>query len=327
MGKLTGYGALAAALLFAPLLATGAASAQSFVPPSPQPMPQVEAPRMAAQYWSPKRTPQPYRAPNRPHWKLSEILAAHRGQGDWTQALVRNSEQEADYSSLGVGKKTKTKMYADDRVVFIVQDGSLKVTIDGVPPFTATRGFMVTVPYRHFYSLETVGDKPSLRFEVRHANAAPLYPLTETPDALPGYVYTRVTGQPGPARLTGADGTNPVYVDFWKDVANGDKASSGKFVWDDHFTANILRGRGAPVPPATNKGHFHADFTEFWFIMEGKIGYQIEGLPYFETEPGDVVTADTGRWHRAGNGPGAPMSTRIPFNPRPPILHNVEPAD
>ena len=322
MRKLTGFGALAAALLF-----TSAASAQSFVPPTPQPMPQVEAPRMAAQYLSPKRTPQPYKAPNRPHWKLSEILAAHKGQGDWTQPVVRNSEQEADYISLGVAKKTKTKMYAEDRVVFIVHDGALKVTIDGVQPFTATRGFMVTVPFRHFYSLETVGDKPALRFEVRHAGAAPLYPLTETPDPLPGYVYTRVTGQPGPAKLTGVDGTNPVYLDFWKDVANGDKANNGKFVWDDNFTSNILRGKGAPVPPATNKGHFHADWTEFWFIMEGKIGYQIEGVPYFEAEQGDVVIADTGRWHRPSSAPGVAMSTRIPFNPRPPILHNFEPAD
>ena len=316
------FGALAAALLV-----TTGASAQSFVPPSPQPMDEVEAAKMAPLYWSAKRSPQPYKAPNRPHWKLSEILAAHKGQADWTQPLVRNSEQEADYISLGARHKTKAKMYGDDRVVFIVQDGAIKVTIDGVAPFTATRGFMVTAPFRHFYTLETVGDKPSLRFEVRHANAAPLYPLTETPDPRPGFVYTRVTGQPGPAKITGADRTNPVYLDFWKDVANGDKANNGKFVWDDHFTSNILRGKGVPVPPATNKGHFHADFTEFWFIMEGRIGYQIEGVPYFEAEQGDVVIADTGRWHRPASAPGAPMSTRIPFNPRPTILHNFEPAD
>ena len=83
---------------------------------------------------------------------------------------------------------------------------------------------------------------------------------------------------------------------------------------------------GAPVPPDTNKGHFHTEWTEFWFIMEGKIGYKIEGYPYFTSEPGDVVTAARGRWHRAGNDPSAPMSTRIPINPRPVILHNFEPA-
>jgi hypothetical protein len=37
-----------------------------------------------------------------------------------------------------------------------------------------------------------------------------------------------------------------------------------------------------------------------------------------------VMTAAQGRWHRAGNDPSAPWSTRVPFNPRPPILHNFD---
>jgi len=56
--------------------------------------------------------------------------------------------------------------------------------------------------------------------------------------------------------------------------------------------------------------------------MEGKIGYQIEGYPFFTADQGDIVTAQKGRWHRPSNAPDAPMSTRIPFNPRPVILHN-----
>ena len=207
----------------------------------------------------------------------------------------------------------------------MVQDGALKVTIDGAPTFTATKGFMVTVPFRHMFTLETVGDKPSLRFEVRHAGAVPLFPLSEKPDALPGYTYQRVTAQPGPSQINSLN-KNPVYVDFWKDVAVGDRTNGGKFVWDDNFTSNILRSKGAPVPPASNKGHFHVDWTEFWFIMEGKVGYQIEGFPYFEAEQGDVVTAEPGRWHRPASSPNAPISTRIPFNPRPVIMHNFEPA-
>ena len=42
------------------------------------PMP-VTAPKIAEAYWSAKPTkPTPYVAPNKVHWKLSEILAAHR---------------------------------------------------------------------------------------------------------------------------------------------------------------------------------------------------------------------------------------------------------
>ena len=306
------------------VLVTLAASASAQFAGREDPMP-VTAPKIAEAYWSAKPTKAtPYTAPNKVHWKLSEILAAHRGKSDWVQPILRNPEQDADYISLGVGQKTKRKMYADDRVVWIVQDGAMRVSIDGVEPFVATKGFMVNVPFRHFYSIETVGDRPSLRFEVRQAGSPPLYPADVTPDAYPGRTYVKVTGSPGPSKDRD---TNPIYVDFWKQVGNGDKPYNGKFVWDDHFTSNILRGPKADaVPPDTNKGHFHTEWTEFWFIMEGKIGYQIEGFPYFEADQGDIVTAAKGRWHRAGNDPSAPMSTRIPINPRPVILHNFEPA-
>ncbi|RAK51275.1 cupin domain-containing protein [Phenylobacterium deserti] len=312
-------GAAVAALLTAGAMATGAAAQFT---PQKEDMP-TTAQSMPQEYWAPKpTTATPYRAPNKAHWKLSEILASHRGKTDWTQPIIRNAEQEADYISLGVGKKTKARMYADDRVVWIVQDGAMRVTIEGMEPFVATKGFMVSVPFRHAYSMETVGDKPSLRFEVRQTGSIPLYPLTETPDPYPGRTYVRARGTPGPAVLT----ENPIAVDFFKQIASGNEPYNGKFVWDDHWTTNILRGKEQAMPPATNKGHFHVDWTEFWFVMEGRIGYLIEGVPYFEAEPGDIVTAAEGRWHRAANAPGAPMSTRIPFNPRPPILHNWEPA-
>ena len=53
----------------------------------------VTQPKMTGQFWAPKPTElTPYTAPNKPHWKLSEILAAHKGQGDWVQPVVRNKE-------------------------------------------------------------------------------------------------------------------------------------------------------------------------------------------------------------------------------------------
>src|SRR5471030_1642912 len=121
----------------------------------------VTAGKMTGQFWAPKPTvPTPYVAPNKPHWKLSEILAAHKGESDWVQPIVHNKDQEGDYISLGAGKKTKQKMYSDDRLVFIVWDGSIKVSIDGYEPFTATKGFMVNVPFRHMFTLEKVRRTP-----------------------------------------------------------------------------------------------------------------------------------------------------------------------
>ena len=282
--------------------------------------------RMEGQYWAPKPTKMTaYTAPNKPHWKLSEILAAHKGQSAWVQPIIRNKDQEADYIAIAPGTKTKLMMYPDDRVVFIVWDGQIRVSVQGKEPFTATKGFMVNVPFRTPFTLENIGTVPALRFEVRQVGSIPLYPASETPDAVAGMTYTKVTMSPGPAK---DKDTNPLYVDYMKEFNGSEKPYGGKFVWDDHFTSNILRGKAAAaVPPDTNKGHFHVGWTEFWFIMEGKIGIKIEGLPYFTTEPGDIMTAAQGRWHRAGNDPGAPWSTRVPFNPRPPILHNFDAAD
>src|SRR5215469_14160153 len=161
----------------------------------------VTKPAMSGQFWAPKPAEMtPYVAPNKPHWKLSEILAAHKGKADWVQPIVRNKDQVADYISMGAGQKTKTKMYSDDRVVFIVWDGSIKVSIDGYAPFTATKGFMVNVPFRHMYTLENVGSTPALRFEVRQAGAVPLYPVSETPDPVEGMTYVKVTNLTGPAK-------------------------------------------------------------------------------------------------------------------------------
>ncbi len=84
------------------------------------------------------------------------------------------------------GEKTKKQFFADDRVFWIVQSGRMRVSIDGQEPFVATKGFMVQVPYRVPYSIETEGSEASLRFEVIGAQAIPLYPLDETPAPIEG---------------------------------------------------------------------------------------------------------------------------------------------
>ena len=267
---------------------------------------QVTGNQMPGTYWAPKpSTMTPYVAPNKPVWRLKEILAAHNGQSDWVQPIIRNKDQVADYISMGAGIKTKQKMWPDDRIIFIVWEGSIKVSIDGYEPFVATKGFMVNVPFRHMYTLENVGTTPALRFEVRQNGSEPVYPSSVTPDPEKGMTYVKVTEHPGPAK---EKDSNPIYVDYMKEFNGTDKRYGGKFVWDDHFTSNILRGPAPKeVPPDTHLGHF-----------------KIEGVPYFKTEAGDIITAAQGRWHRAGNDPSAPWSTRIPINPRPPILHNFE---
>ena len=87
--------------------------------------------------------------------------------------MVRDGRLTRDfigqYISMGPGQKTKTMFYADDRIYWVVESGTMRVAIDGQEPFSASKGFLVQVPYRIPYSMETVADAPSMRFEVRAA--------------------------------------------------------------------------------------------------------------------------------------------------------------
>ncbi len=284
--------------------------------PAPKPRPE------RILLWSPKPThPGGWTAPNRPHWKLSDILARHAHQQDWSDTIVHGEFFTARYVSMGPGKSTEPMLYADDRVVWIVQSGQIRFSIDGQEPFVASKGFLVEVPYRTVYQLQTVGDAPSLRFEVTATGAAPVFPINETPAPLAGKQYVKVStyghGHYDPA--------NQPYLDFNKVIVK-DGTRPGAFVSDDKTFVNVIRGHGTPPPPSSNLGHFHLDFDEFWFILEGQIDYQIEGVPFFSATEGDVVYAPKGRWHRASSG-GESMSTRVAINPRPDGMHNFQPPD
>jgi mannose-6-phosphate isomerase-like protein (cupin superfamily) len=274
--------------------------------------------------WSAKPTRlTPYVAPQRPHTKLADVLARHQRQASWSEVIVDDGQMHAEYIQMAPGQKTRTQMLEDHRLGFIVWDGQLKVSIAGQEPFVAAKGFMVQVPFRTPYSLETVGDKPALRFEVKPAVATTAYAADETPPpAEKGqtWVRTRITEGDTYARERGKP-----YLDFFKAV-QGSNAPLGAFMADDRSFLNIVRGRGVPRQPDWMKGHFHVNYGEFWFIMEGQIGYKIEGLDYFVADPGDIVYAAAGRYHRAQSA-GTGMSTRIPINGYPYGAHHYDPAE
>ena len=270
--------------------------------------------------WAPQPVkPAPYIAPNKPLKKFTDITARHRGQSDWAETEVLTRDFIGQYVSMGPGKKTKTLFYADDRVYWVVVSGQMRVTIEGVEPFVASKGFLVQVPYRVPYSMETVGDAPALRFEVRPSGETPSYPVAETPEPAKGIKFIK-------ANYSGRgkyDETNKPFIDFEKDIvaANG---KGGGAVKDDHTWANIIRSQGVPTPASDNYGHFHENFAEFWLIMEGKEEFLIEGEPLIKSEYGDIVFAPEERWHRA-LAAGTGMGTRLAITPRPPSLHYYQP--
>jgi mannose-6-phosphate isomerase-like protein (cupin superfamily) len=258
---------------------------------------------------------------HKPHTKLTDVLARHKGQTDWAETIVDDESLFAQWISMGTGKKTPRRMNGDTREWWIVQSGTLRFTIEGrEQPIVATKGVMVQVPYRTLYQVENVGTGPALRFEVNVARARKLYPLEETPAPLAGfeYVKTRVDGGRGVL-----DAQNRQGVDFNKVVSGEERG--GAFVTDDRSFANIIMGRYQPPQPG-NKGHYHEEGGEFWLVMLGHIRYKIEGLDQFEAEEGDVVYVPRQTWHLASNGGReGERSCRLAMNGFPYQAHMYEP--
>ncbi len=258
--------------------------------------------------WAPKPvTMTPWTAPNKPHWKLAEILADHKGMKSWKVAIVNDEQLRADYIQMAPGEKTPRRAHPDTREWWVIQDGQIRFTIDGQEPFIAKKGYLVQVPYRTFYTMETVGDQPSLRFEVNVAGARTMYPAEDKPPVLDGYTFLKTKIA---SKGTYDQGNRP-YIDF-NEVAAG-REKQRRFVADDRAVSNIIPGDAKNLAPAkdTDKGHFHAECAEFWFILQGQMDYKIEGTAQILADQGDIVYAPRGHWHRprfAGTGPACRLA-------------------
>jgi mannose-6-phosphate isomerase-like protein (cupin superfamily) len=268
---------------------------------------------------SPKAKSAGWTGVHKPHTKLPDVLARHKGQADWAETIVEDESLFAQWISMSPGAKTPRRMNGDTREWWIVWSGTLRFTIDGREPIVATKGMMVQVPYRTLYQIENIGNEPALRFEVNVARARKLYPMDEKPATVPGFEYipTRVTGGKGVL-----DSQNRQVVDFSKVVSGEERG--GAFVTDDRSFANIIMGNYQRPQPG-NKGHYHEEGGEFWLIMLGTIRYNIEGLQEFEAQEGDVVYVPRQTWHLASfAGKEGLRSCRLAMNGFPYQAHMFE---
>lgn len=279
--------------------------------------------------WTPKGAPVPYTGVNKPIWRIADILAKHAGQKNWTEDVIETERYSAKWISMAPGEKTRTQFYGDDRTVWIVWGGKIRFTIKGQQPFVASKGFLVQVPLRVPYAMEVVGDEPGLRLEITRGGALPSYPLDSgaMPKPIAGQHYEKISypAKPVGGGMDAYTDKNQPYLDFMKDYVQADpdvkKGRLHMFVTDADNQAAIIRGPGVAIPPDTNLGHFHVANDEFWFIPEGKIAYQIEGIGLIVAGPGDLVLVPPQRFHRASFAPGQ-VDTRIAFNRSPTMLHN-----
>jgi quercetin dioxygenase-like cupin family protein len=271
--------------------------------------------------WAPVPTkPNPWVAPNKPHTKLADLLASHKGKASWRAPIVRDPLLTADYVQMAQGAKTARQFQPDSPIWWIVQDGQVRFTIEGQEPFVAAKGFLVQAPYRNVYQLEAVGNAPALFLEVKVADSPTMYPADETPVPVPGmeFMKVRISG-----KASYSDTVRP-FLDFNGAIAAG-KRVAGAFVSDPRAFANVIRGLPQVNDP-NDLGHFHEASAEFWFVLEGTINYRIGDLPIFDAVQGDVVFVPKQMWHRARHG-GTGYSTRLAMNGYPQLLHNFQPKE
>src|SRR6267142_185808 len=151
----------------------------------------------------------------------------------------------------------------------------------------ADKGSLVQVPMQTIYSIETVGDKPALRYEVNVAHAKTFYPMDVKPPEMPGFKWleTRLSRKPGPYGPR-----NLPHVNLFE-MAKNPKFRGQAFVTDDRSFANIIYGYENELPPLDpkNPGHYHPESSESWLIMLGQIRYPIEGQGVIIADEGDIV--------------------------------------
>lgn len=273
--------------------------------------------------WAPKADVLPkYTPPHKPHTKLADVKAEHAGQTNWSELVVNDSVLRGEYVSAAPGTKTPKGLHPDTREFWIVLEGQIKFEIEKQEPFVASKGWMVQVPMQTFYSMETVGDKPSLRWQVNVPGVHTLYAEEAGAPNMPGYHWMPVKM----ARLCcNYEHGNKPYVTFEQAAKENEEhrvKGTQRIVQDDRETGNFIYGYEknlAPLNP-NEKGHYHTESSEFWLIMSGQIRYPIEGQTVIIANAGDVVYVPPFTFHFPRfYGPGP--STRFAMNGYPNIAH------
>jgi mannose-6-phosphate isomerase-like protein (cupin superfamily) len=281
------------------------------------------APLLAAQsakprvFYFPKPVqPTPYVSPMKPVHRLAEIKAKHQGQQNWNEPVIADSNTRAAVISALPGSRVERHLHADSPEWWVVQEGVIRFEIEGLEGKTETvearKGSYVFAPERRLHSLEVIGEQPAIRFEVTLANTTSVYEKPPS-ERSPGIEYIPIALATGanPSDV-GNEGGTPERL-HWS-IEDQEKSHAGRSAWTvnvmrkNRVRANLICGHAKDNPKRRvgDRGHFHADFAEFWIVMRGRLNWILEGIaePVLAAE-GDIVYAPPKTFHApefAGNG-------------------------
>src|SRR5580704_17438105 len=88
--------------------------------------------------WAPKpdNVPQ-YIPPHKPLTKLVDVKAAHAGKANWRQVVVDDNIMHGEWVSSAPGTKVPKCLHPDTHAFWIIQEGQIRLDIEGQSPFTA----------------------------------------------------------------------------------------------------------------------------------------------------------------------------------------------
>src|SRR4051812_503043 len=248
---------------------------------------------------APKGKPGVYTGPHKPIVKWTELKAKHAGHKDWRELIVDDDRLHAEYIQASPGTKEPRSVHPHTRAWWVVTEGQIRFDIEGTPPFVASKGSMVQVPMQTLFSFETIGDVPSVRFEVNIADAKTLYPSDVTPPKIPGFDFVPVRFQRKPGMYLHDNKPHTTFDEVAKGMEDGKLKGTIKIVEDDRGAANFIYGYNSKLPPLNeaDKGHYHPESSEFWLIMAGQIRYPIETKGLIIGNVGDVVYVPKNTFH------------------------------
>jgi mannose-6-phosphate isomerase-like protein (cupin superfamily) len=268
--------------------------------------------------------PTPYRPPMKPLTRLADLKAKHWGRTNWSELVIADENTRASVISAAPGSKVARHLHPDSPEWWVVQEGRIRFEIESpqgkFQTIEASKGSYVFAPERHLHSLEVVGSRPAIRFEVTLAEATPVFESKPEGVGSGEIEYIPVMLQTGP---NPTDVPNPagkpdrlhVNIEDLEAAHRGQSAWSEPAMRKNRVRGNFIYGHARDNPPRKpgDRGHFHADFAEFWIVLRGKLTWTMEGIEHpLLAEEGDIVYAPPKTFHLpefSGDGPACRLTS------------------
>jgi oxalate decarboxylase/phosphoglucose isomerase-like protein (cupin superfamily) len=267
-------------------------------------------------FWFPKPAkPTAFVPPMKPVTRLADLKAKHAGQANWEEVVILDHNSRGRVISAAPGSKVARHLHPDSPEWWVVQEGRIRFEIEypegKFQTIEARKGSYVYAPERHLHSLEVIGDTPAIRFEVTLRDATPVY--DSQPPGIPSIPVTLQTG-PNPTDVP-SDKSDRIHTNIedleaahrgqssWSEPAQRKNRVRGNFIYG-HKKDNRSR--------PGDRGHFHADFAEFWIVLRGTLRWTMEGQEPFTASEGDIVYAPPSTFHLPefwGEGPSCRLTS------------------